>query len=76
MDSYLDVPNNFYIPDGKNSRLLQITDRKTLDCKEGFMLEIPFLECAFRTKKFVIDKIADGMMGIYDDKVKEIETEA
>ena len=52
MDSYLDVPNNFYIPDGKNSRLLQLTerkefDRKILDGSEGFVLEIPFLEGAF-----------------------------
>ena len=55
MDSYLDVTNNFYIPDGKNSRLLQLTERKefnrkTLDGNEGFVLEIPFLEGAFGTK--------------------------
>ena len=62
MDSYLDIPNNFYILDGKNSRLLQLTDRKefnrkTVSGNEGFVLEIPFLECAFGTKYYVVDKI-------------------
>ena len=31
MDSYLDIPNNYYIPDGKNSRLWNITRRKGFD---------------------------------------------
>ena len=81
MDSYLDVPNNFFIPDGKNSCLLQLTDKKeldrhTLDGNEGFVLEIPFLENAFGTKNFIVDKITGSMMGIYDDKVEKIEPEA
>ena len=57
MDAYLDIPNNYYIPDGKNSRLLDLTERKeferrTIDGNEGFVLEIPFLEHAFGTKIF------------------------
>ena len=45
INSYLDVPNNFYIPDGINSRLLQRTDREefhrqTLDGNKGFLLKI------------------------------------
>ena len=61
MDSYLDIPNNFYIPDGNNSRLPQITDRKefnrkTIDSNEGFVLEITFIEGAFGTKYFIVDK--------------------
>ena len=49
IDSHQDVPHKFYIPDGKNSWLLQLTDRKEFDRKtlvgnEGFILEIPFLE--------------------------------
>ena len=62
MDSYLDIPNNYYIPDGKNSRLWNITNRKGLNRQrvvgnEGFVLEIPFLEGAFGTKHFIIDEI-------------------
>ena len=81
MDSHLDVPNNFYILDGKNSRLLQLTerkefDRKTIDGNEGIVLEIPFLEGAFGTKYFVVDKITGSVVGIFDDKVELVEAEA
>ena len=57
---------NYYIPiqllhsDGKNSRLLDRTDRvefdrETLDGNTGFQLEIPYLKHAFGTKYFVMD---------------------
>ena len=59
MDAYLDIPNNYYIPDGKNSRLLDWVERrefkrKTIDGNEGFVLQIPFLEHGFGTKYFVV----------------------
>ena len=77
MDSYLDIPNNFYILDGKNLRLLQLPDRKEFDRKtisgnEGFVLDIPFLECAFGTKYYVVDQINGEMMGIFDNKVEVV----
>ena len=42
----MDVPYNYYIPDGKNSRLLDRTyrvefDRETIEGTTGFKLEIP-----------------------------------
>ena len=81
IDTYLDVPNNYYILDGKNSRLLDIVERRefernTINGNEGFVLQIPFLECAFGTKYFVVDKENGSMMGIFDDKVEMIEAEA
>ena len=77
-ESYMDMPNNYYVPDGKNSRLLDRTDRvefnrETLDGNTGFQLEIPYLEHAFGTKYFVMDHVTGSMMGIYDDKVKLID---
>ena len=59
-ESYMDMPYNYYILDGKNSRLLYRTDRvefnrETLDGNTGFQLEIPYLEHAFGTKYFVMD---------------------
>ena len=80
-ESYIDVPNNFYIPDGKNSRLLDRTDRvefdrETIEGNAGFRLEIPYLEHAFSTKYFIIDKVTGTMMGIYDDKVEQIDMQA
>ena len=52
-ESYMDVLNNFYIPGGKNSRLLDRTDRvefdrETIEGNTGFRLEIPYLEHAFQ----------------------------
>ena len=38
----------------------------------GFKLEIPYLEYAFGTKYFVMDRITGSMMGIYDDQVDQI----
>ena len=73
----MDVPY-YYIPDWKNSRLLDRTDRlefdrETIGGNMGFKLEIPYLEYAFSTKYFVMDKVTGSMMGIYDDKVEQIE---
>ena len=77
-ESYMDVPYNYYIPNGKNSRLLHRTDRvefdrETIEGNTGFQLEIPYLEYAFSTKYFVMDRITGSMMGIYDDKVEQID---
>ena len=77
-ESYMDMSNNYYVPDGKNSRLLDRTDRvefnrETLDGNTGFQLKIPYLEHTFGTKYFVMDCVTGGMMGIYDDKVEQID---
>ena len=74
----MDVLYNYYIPNGKNSRLLDRTDRvefnrETIEGNTGFQLEIPYLEYAFSTKYFVMDRITGSMMGIYDDKVEQID---
>ena len=72
------MPYNYYIPNGKNSRLLDRTDRvecdrETLEGNIGFWLEVPYLEHAFGTKYFVMDRVTGSMMGIYDDKVEQID---
>ena len=59
-ESYMDVPYNYYVPDGKNSRLLDRMDRvefdrETLDSNTGFWLEILYLEHAFGIKYFIMD---------------------
>ena len=81
MDAYLDIPNNYYIPDGKKSRLLDWAERrefkrKTIDSNEGFIFQIPFLQCAFGMKYFIVDKQNGSMMGILNDKVEIILAEA
>ena len=77
-ESYMDMPYNYYVPDGRNSRLLNRTDRvefnrETLEGNTGFQLKIPYLEHAFSTKYFVMDRVTGSMMGIYDDKVEQID---
>ena len=77
-DSYMDIPYNYYTPDGKNARLLGRTDRvefdrETLESNTGFQLEIPYLEHTFSTKYFIMDRVTGSMMGIYDDKVEQID---
>ena len=77
-ESYMDMPYNYYVPNGKNSRLLDRTDRvefnrETLDGNTGFQLKILYLEHAFGTKYFIIDQVTGSMMGIYEDKVEQID---
>ena len=77
-ESYMDMPYNYYVPDEKNSRLLDIPDRvefdrATLEGNTGFQLKIPYLEHAFSTKYFVMNRVTGSMMGIYDDKVEQID---
>ena len=77
-ESYMDVPYNYYIHNGKNSRLLDRTDRvefnrETIEGNTGFQLKIPYLEYAFSTKYFIMDRITGSMMRIYDDKVEQID---
>ena len=77
-ESYMDIPYDYYVPDGKNFRLLDRTDRvefnrETLEGNTGFQLEIPYLEHAFGTKYVIMDRVTGSMMGIYDDKVEQID---
>ena len=78
LDAYMDVPNNFYIPDGMNTRLMDCLERieferKTIDGNKGFVLQIPFLECALGTVYYLVDKQNGHMMGIFNDKLEDID---
>ena len=46
---------------------------ETLEGNTGFQLKIPYLEHAFGTKYFIMDRVTGSMMGIYDDKVEQID---
>ena len=76
--AYMDAPHNFYIPDGKNTRLMDCVERRefkrqTIDNNKGFVLRIPFLEHAFGTMYYVIDKQNGHMMGIFNDQLQDID---
>ena len=74
------MPYNYHVPNGKNSRLLDRTDRvefdrETLDGNTGWQiqLKILYLEHAFGTKYFIMDWVTGSMMGIYANKVEQID---
>ena len=48
-------------------------NRETIEGNTGFQLEIPYLEYTFGTKHFIMDRVTGSMMGIYDDKVEQID---
>ena len=78
LDTYMDVPHNFYIPDGKNTRLMDCVERReferqTVDNNGGFVLLIPFLEHAFGTLYCVVDKQNGHMLGIIDNQLQGID---
>ena len=73
--SYLDIPVNFYLPDGKNSKISKIVgrqafDRQTPDGNEGFVIEIQYLERAFSTNTYLIDKVTGSLFVLYDDHIE------
>ena len=57
---FCEIPNDFFLPDGKNSRLSQIVNtwtfgRLTLDGNEGVGVKISYLECAYGMKYYVVE---------------------
>ena len=73
--SYLDIPVNFYLPDGKNSKISRIVsrqafDRQTPDGNEGFVIKIQYLERAFGTNTYLIDKVTGSLFALHDDHIE------
>ena len=73
--SYLDIPVDFYLPDGKNSKISKIVsrqafDRQTPDGNEGFVIEIQYLKRAFGTNKYLIDKVTGSLFALHDDHIE------
>ena len=63
------------IPDGKNSKMSQIInkwvfDSQTHDGNEGVGMEIPYLECAYGTRYYVIDTINGNINAIHNNKIE------
>ena len=73
--SYLDIPVNFYLPDGKNSRISRVVsrqsfNRQTPDGNEGFVIEIQYLERAFGTNTYLIDKVTGSLFVLHTDHIE------
>ena len=72
------IPNDFFLPDGKNTQLSKIVntwtfDRLTPNGNQGVGVQIDYLECAYRTRYYVIDKVKGQINAIHDDSLKLTE---
>ena len=73
-----EIPNDFFLPDGKNTQLSKIVntwtfDRLTPNDNEGIGVEIDYLECAYRTRYYVINKVNGKINAIHGDSLELIE---
>ena len=73
-----EFPNDFFLPDGKNSRICQIINncifsRQTLDGNEGIGVEIPYLEHAYNTKYYIVNQINGNICAIHDNSIESTD---
>ena len=75
---FCEIPNDFFLPDRKSSRLSQIINtwtfgRLTPDGNKGVGVKIGFLEHAYGTKYYVIDQVNGDINVIHDDRIELTE---
>ena len=73
-----EIPNDFFLPDGKNTQLSKIVntwtfDRLTPNGNEGVGVKLDYLECAYRTRYYVIDKVSGDINAIHDESLEVTE---
>ena len=66
-----EIPNNFFVPDGKNTQLSKVVntwtfDRLTPNGNEGVGVQLDYLEHAYGTRYYVIDKVNGDINAIHD----------
>ena len=75
---FCEFPNDFILPDRKNSRLSQIVKkwilgRQTPDGNEGVGVKIAYLEHAYGTKYYLVNQINGHINVIHDDTIEPTE---
>ena len=75
---FCEIPNDFFQPDGKNSRLSQIVNTWTFsyltpDGNEGVGVKIAYLECAYGMKYYVMDQINGNINAIHNYSLESTE---
>ena len=73
-----EIPNDVFLPDGKNTQLSKIVntwtfDRFTPNGNEGIGAQIDYLECTYRTRYYIIDKVNGQINAIHDDTLELTE---
>ena len=73
-----EIPNDFFLPDGKNTQLSKVIntwtfDRLTPNGNEGVGVKLDYLECAYGTRYFVIDTVNGDINAIHDESLELTE---
>ena len=73
-----EIPNDFFLPDRKNTQLSKIVnswnfDRLTPNGNKGVWVQIDYLERAYGTKYYVVDKVNSQINAIHDDSLELTE---
>ena len=69
-----EIPNDFFLPEGKNTQLSQIVNTWTFNRlipngNEAVGVQMDYLECTYKTKYYVIDKVNGQINAIHDDSL-------
>ena len=72
------IPNNFFLPDGKNTQLSKVVntwtfDRLTPNSNEGVGVKLDYLEHAYGTRYYVIDKVNSNINAFHDESLELTE---
>ena len=72
------IPSNLFLPDGQNNQLSKIVntwtfDRLTPNGNEGVGVQMDYLECAYETRYYVIDKVNCQINAIHNDSLELTE---
>ena len=73
-----EIQNDFFLPDGKNTQLSKAVstwtfDRLTPNGNEGVGIRLDYLQRAYGTKYFVIDKVNGDINAIHDESIELTE---
>ena len=69
------IPNNYFLPDGKNTLLSKVVntwtvDRLTPNGNEGVGVKLDYLECAYGTRYYVINKVNGDINAIHNESLE------
>ena len=73
-----EILNNFFLLDGKNTQLSTVVntwtfDRLTPNGNKGVGVKLDYLECAYGTRYYVIDKVNGDINAIHDESLELTE---
>ena len=73
-----EIPNDFFVPDRKNTQLSKVVntwtfDRLTPNGNEGVGVKIDYLECAYSTRYYIINKVNGDINAIHDESLELAE---